>query len=248
MQESHIPKISGRYWVLLTVAGLFGSNAGDLIGEHLVIDRSHALQLQLPLLAVALVIVLIAEGFDRTPGALWYWLAVTIIPMASNDLARLADVWLGLGRASVVIGLAIALSGTYMMVRSDAMHVYAVSLLARKKPALPLTDGCYWIAMLIASTLGTACSDFSTISVGISPLATALGGGVLMIALRWLQQIASINRNVDYWLAVIASNAVSTAAGGFLAYDPSWGVGLPGSVALAGVVLAALLALPALQE
>ena len=240
MQSQHVPVISLHYWLVFAAATLFGSNAGDLIVSQLAKWDLH--HFHLPLFAVMLLAILVAEVLDKSAGTLWYWLAIIVIPILSNDLGTTSASYFGVHRIWVFVGLAVVLVVTFLVVRSDAMHLVAMSLMLRPKPAVPLTDACYWIAMVLAAALGYVASDFLIYSVGIAPRWSALALAPLVAVASYLFVTRAANRALLYWLMVVALNSTANSFGIFLA-GPRVGIGLPLSVAAVGLVLVALLLL-----
>ena len=239
MQDKHVPVITLHDWLVFAAATLFGSDAGDLISEQLALWHFHVFHL--PLLAVVLIAILMAENADSSRTPAWYWLAIIVIPMASNDLAASSAVYFGVNRLWVFGGLALVLVVAYLMVRSDAMHLVAMSLMERPQPAVPLTDACYWLAMVLASTLGTVAADFCMFSLDLGPGRTSLILTPLLLTMYFLSGRPETNRVLAYWMMVVVLNSCATATGRFLARDPSLGLDLPKSVVLTGTLLGLLL-------
>ena len=238
MQTQHVPVISLHYWLVFAVATLFGANAGDLIVGQLArwdLDAFH-----LPLLAIVVLAVLVAEVLDKSPGTRWYWLAIIVIPMLSNDLGATSASYFGIDRIWIFAGIAVVLVVTFLVVRSDAMHLVAMSLMLRPKPAVPLTDACYWIAMVLAAALGYVASDHLIYSLGLAPRWSALILATLVALASYLFVKRVSNRALLYWFMIVAINSTANSLGIFLA-GPRVGIGLFASVAAAGLVLAALL-------
>ncbi|UYN94361.1 MAG: hypothetical protein KIT25_20350 [Enhydrobacter sp.] len=242
MQRNHVPQIDRRYWLLLWIATVFGSNAGDLLNSHLI-ARSAA-GVDILVIAALFGVVLLAERHDRSSSHLLYWLAICLIPMMSNELATLSAKVLDLGRVWVVIALILCFVATFLMFRSDAMHLVDLNLLSRPNAAVPLTDASYWIGMLIASALGTTVSDMLTYEWAVGARRAALAFVVAsLVLLIVVPSTTPRHRLLFYWVNVTVINAAATACGHVLARDPRLGLGLTTSVALTAALLAVLLAL-----
>lgn len=241
MQDKHVPDIDPHYWAIMVVATFFGSAAGDFISENLGRGGMHGLDV--PLLALGLLTILVVERRDRTPNHIWYWAAITVIPMASDDLAALFATVLQLSRPWVIVGLALGLVVTFLVTRSDAMHVVAMNMMARAKPAVPLTDASYWIGMVTASMLGTVASDLLMYSMKLSALRSSVVLTALLGATFITHRLSGVSRRfVVYWLTVVMINAATTSVGHLLAWDRIMGVGLPLCLAVSGALLVALMA------
>ena len=75
MQRKHIPSLSPRYWVALTIVSVLGANLGDFSSHDL--HLGHALGL-LPT-AVLLGAVFLVERRDLSWNQIYYWLAIIVI-------------------------------------------------------------------------------------------------------------------------------------------------------------------------
>jgi uncharacterized membrane-anchored protein len=131
------------------------------------------------------------------------------------------------------------------------MALFAFSVLAQVRsrrfhPAL------YWCVILTTSTAGTTMSDFLDRSLKLGyALGSAILASILIVVLAaWrrsgqtmsVSEIRSRPAEVFYWLAILISNTLGTAAGDFLADDSGLGF-LGGAALIAGLIgVVALLA------
>lgn len=241
MQDQHVPAIGRYYWPAFAVATLFGSNAGDLIVWYLKLHGG--IDYYLPLLAAIFVATLYAEARDPMPKLRWYWLAVVLAPTAANQLADLSYIYLGLRRIWVAAGFLAILVVSHLAFQSDTTRLIALRLQQRPTPTVPLTDGTYWIAMIVASTAGNLASDFLVqgrhMDIGLVCLLLLLPLGAAIALRRW----TGLSRTWTYWSVVVALNALGTAVGDLLEGDGPLGIGLGWSVLASGIALVVLLAL-----
>ena len=70
-----VPKIDAAYWTSLSLASVFGANAGDFIAD--VVHLGHLSGI--PYLAGCLAAVFIIERSAPRPSALYYWIAIIVI-------------------------------------------------------------------------------------------------------------------------------------------------------------------------
>jgi uncharacterized membrane-anchored protein len=113
------------------------------------------------------------------------------------------------------------------------------------------TPGIYWLTILATSTAGTTMSDYMdrTLGLGYTKGAAILVTALLVVLGVWRLSTGSlsVDRVTDrkaeafYWLAILVSNTLGTAAGDFLADDS--GLGFAGGALLVGGVLAVVLVL-----
>jgi uncharacterized membrane-anchored protein len=101
---------------------------------------------------------------------------------------------------------------------------------------VPLIDGRYWAAIVVASILGTSFGDFvsNTLELGFGPAALMVGSvlAVIFIAERMLPW-TSVGW---YWGAVVFTRTAATCLGDFLTRSTGWGNG-PVSAIVAGSVV-----------
>ncbi len=130
------------------------------------------------------------------------------------------------------------------------LSIFAVTLVAQLKsrhfhPAL------YWTVILATSTAGTTMSDFMDRTLG---LGYATGSAILIFCLVttlviWratektlsVENINTSRAETFYWVAILFSNTLGTAAGDFLVDDT--GLGFLGGAALISGVLLLIIAL-----
>jgi len=228
MQLNNVPVLGARYWTAICVASVFGANLGDFVSHVLHLGHWRGL----PVLAVLLAGVLVAERRAPWRGEGWYWAAIVILRTAATNLADLATHDLRIAYPRVIAGLAL------LMV-----------LLARRVGRLagaggpPATDGWYWATMLTAGTLGTAIGDFTSGEIGLgSGLGTVLLGAILAAVLAWGSRLAW-STGLAYWGCIVAVRSAGTTAGDFCAFGHGLGLGLTLSTGLFGVALVAVLVL-----
>ena len=239
MQDQHVPAISRFYWPAFAAATLFGANAGDLVVEHL--KGWEVASLYLPSLAVAFAVILYVEARDPSSSPRWYWLAVILAPTAANELAELSFNYMGLRRIWVCVVLLAVLVITHLAFQSDTTRLIALRLQQRPRPTVPLTDATYWIAMVVACTVGNLASDYLTLGNKLDVRTVCLVLAPLVFVAGALRRWTEFNRTWTYWSVVVTVTALGASVGDLLAADPLLGMGLARSAALSGVIMALLL-------
>jgi uncharacterized membrane-anchored protein len=240
MQDRHVPAIGPYYWLVFVVATVFGANMGDFLSQYVGLGSVGGV----PILFVALLVVLFIERLDsRSDSKVWYWAAIMLIPMAATNLGDFA-VGLGYSRRWLLAGLAVLLIITYFGGRSESEHMLAMRLLTRPGTAArPLTDASYWIAMIVASTLGPVLSDFCSYGLGMGPFESS---AILLGALAGsfgLHYLPVNSRPMVHWLTIVLIRAAGNAVADVLVKDPRLHIGLIASTAVAGIATLLLLVL-----
>ena len=145
---------------------------------------------------------------------------------------------------SMTLGVGYAVSSLVLL------SIFAVTLVAQLKsrhfhPAL------YWMVILATSTAGTTMSDFMDRTLGLGYatgslilifcLVTTLIAWRLSVGTLSVENIATPRAETFYWVAILFSNTLGTAAGDFLADDS--GLGFGGGAALISGALLVIMAL-----
>src|SRR6202047_100926 len=154
MQKCHVPLLGLRYWVALCLASVFGANMGDFFAHNLGLGHVGGL----PFLAIAFAVVFVVERFDRTVHEAFYWLAIVVVRTAATNLADFFSADLRLAKPGVMAGLAVLLA----LAVAAAWQVSWRNALDKNDAQRNLlrADSGYWLAMLIAGTLGTVMGDY----------------------------------------------------------------------------------------
>lgn len=217
-----------RYWAALTLVSIFGANLGDFAAHDL--HLGHALGL-IPM-AILLSLVFFFERRDNSWTQRYYWLAIIIVRAAATNLGDLAasDFKLGRPLAAAVLTalLALVLAFGWFQARDEGP--------AAKEPGtLPSIDAKYWIAMLMAGTLGTVLGDYTSFGMGLGTRYASLALDVLLAGVLSLGGLRLFVLTAYYWFTIVVIRTAGTAMGDYLA-GKEVGIGLPMSTALTGVL------------
>jgi uncharacterized membrane-anchored protein len=162
-----------------------------------------------------------------------FWIIKVLATTVGETFADFLNVQIGLGLAVTSVVMAAAL----------VVSLSAQFRLNRYVPAV------YWISVVLISVVGTLVTDNLTDNLGVPLLATVVIFAAALTAtfLTWfrvektlsIHSIVTVRREVLYWLAVLFTFALGTAAGDYLA--EALGLGY----LLSLVVFAALIAVVA---
>ena len=228
MQPYHVPFLGLRYWIALCLASIFGANMGDFFAHNLGLGHVAGL----PFLAIAFAIVLVLERFDRTAHEAFYWLAIVVVRTAATNLAdffagdlRLPRPWVMAGLAAV---LALSVAAAWQLSWRDA---------ADKSDArgnLLRADYGYWLAMLIAGTLGTVMGDFFSHDLHLGNAAASIVLSALLAPFLVLGARQLLWSLPLYWTTIVMVRAAGTAVGDLFAARNALGLAL--STAVTGLL------------
>jgi uncharacterized membrane-anchored protein len=102
---------------------------------------------------------------------------------------------------------------------------------------VPVLDGRYWVAILVASVLGTTFGDFISEDLGLQYAGALLPLGAVFATVLLLERRAKITTVAWYWVAVVIFRSTATNLGDFISRTLKLGYGGV-SVAL-GILLVA---------
>jgi uncharacterized membrane-anchored protein len=167
---------------------------------------------------------------------LYFWVIKVLCTTVGETAADLLNENLGLGLTNT----------TYIM---GALLVAALVAQFRLRRYVP---SVYWLAVVLISIVGTLITDNLTDNLGVSLVVTTVGFSIVLaavFAIWWLSErtlsihtIYTTRRETFYWLAVLFTFALGTAAGDLTAERLSIGY------ALSAVIFGALIALVALAH
>ncbi len=231
MRIQNLPALDGRYWVVMLAASLLGTALGDFLSNDLDLGFLGGL---LPL-GLVLTAILLAEGRARAASEFYYWGAIVTTRAMATNLADLATHGLKLDYVWVAMALAALLVATLALGRPRA------SPASNFRNILPATNDRYWIAILIASTMGTVAADFVADGLGLGAgLASVLMGSISFL---FIFQIGAIHLpgKAEYWVALLLVRTTGTVTADFLSGKDGLGIGLMWSAAILAGLLVALL-------
>ncbi|WP_231587750.1 hypothetical protein [Microbacterium oxydans] len=172
------------------------------------------------------------EMLSKVPEiTLWFWIIKILCTTVGESFADWINMSLGVGLEST----ALIFTGVFAGVLGWQL------LLRRYVPFV------YWLTVVVVSVTGTLYTDILTDDLGV-PLAisTAVFAGLLAVVFGvwWISQrtlsihsITTTPRELFYWLAILVTFALGTAAGDWILELTGWGPGV--SVLLpAGLIVA----------
>lgn len=238
MQLKVSPRIGPRYWTVILIASMCGTNLGDLLLEYFELRTSVCLAIWASCFAGVVVADGLTSQMELSPaslriGEVYYWLLILIVRAAATNIADFSSVSARLGYAITAMMLAIILTGLIAIQRRFRSDVVSSNR--------PPVDGHYWLTMLTAGALGTVIGDgisfdlFTRVWVGI-PVSAALASFALALVLgaRTRMMWASAT---SFWLAIVCVRWWGTNVGDGLAIKLS----LPISLTLTALALASII-------
>lgn len=232
MKLEHLPKLSTKYWAALVLASVFGANTGDYLSD--VMGLGHIAGL--PVLALLLALLFLAERFDGFKHTAYFWSAIIVIRSAATNIGDIGrDMHipaLGFMAFLAVLLLMTLLGWQAFQGKIRTEGAAGVNSLA--------TVPVYWWTMLVAGALGTVVGDYFSWGLKLGNLNAALVLSAPLVALFLLGRGGRLSKLFYYWGTVVCIRSAGTAAGDFLTHGV---LGLPLSTLASGMAFVALLVL-----
>jgi uncharacterized membrane-anchored protein len=234
-----------RYWIALCLASIFGANMGDFFAHNMGLGHVAGL----PFLAIALAIVFVLERFDRTAHEAFYWLAIVVVRTAATNLADFFSVDLRLPKPWVMAGLAVVLALSVAAAWQLSWRKLSWRKLSWRNAAdktdaqrnLLRADSGYWLAMLIAGTLGTVMGDFFSHDLHLGNAVASLVLSALLAPFLFVGARRLLWSLPFYWTTIVMVRAAGTVVGDLLAARNALGLAL--STAATGLLFIGFLIL-----
>lgn len=201
-----VPQIIALYWIIKIAATTLGETGADLFSMTLNIGYDLTILLFLSIFAVALICKLKQARY--TPSL--YWLTFTSSAIAGTAISDFIDRTLGFGYlfgSLLLIGLLLLIL-VFWYWKEKSLSVEVIT-----KPSVELY---YWLAFLVANTLGTALGDYvaDDLQLGFAVSATLIASLLVMCVL--LHYFTRVSGLLIFWIAFVLTRPFGATFGDFL--------------------------------
>ena len=204
--KNRVPHILFLYWVIKIASTTLGETGADMFSMTFNLGYGSTIVIFMSFFLVFLVIKLFLKGYHP----LAYWLTFTASAIAGTAISDFIDRTMGLGYAwgslLLITLLLITLAVWYQ--KDESIHVEYI--------AAPSSEIFYWIAFLIANTLGTAAGDFLADNLGLGFINSAIVLSGLLIAIALLHFFTKISGTFLFWVAFVLTRPFGATFGDLL--------------------------------
>lgn len=204
--KNRVPHIIFLYWIIKIVSTTLGETGADMFSMTFNLGYWSTIMIFMSLFLILLVIKLSLKGYHP----LVYWLTFTASAIAGTAISDFIDRTLGfgyaLGSAVLVAMLLIILAAWYKKERSISVEYIAT----------PSAEVFYWIAFLIANTLGTAAGDFLADNMGLGFMNGAILISAILIIVALLHFFTKISKILLFWVAFVLTRPFGATFGDLL--------------------------------
>ena len=204
--RDRVPHIIFLYWVIKIVSTTLGETGADMFSMTLNLGYGMTIAIFMGLFLVLLLIKLLLQGYHP----LAYWMTFTASAIAGTAISDFIDRTLGLGYAagSVVLIVLLWIVLAVWHKKEGSINVEYITT--------PSVEIFYWIAFLIANTLGTAAGDFIADNLGLGFQGGAILISGLLAVIVLLHFFTEISGTLLFWLAFVLTRPFGATFGDFL--------------------------------
>ena len=204
--KNRVPHIIFLYWVIKIASTTLGETGADMFSMTFNLGYGTTIVLFLTLFLILFGIKLSLKGYHP----LVYWLTFTASAIAGTAMSDFIDRTLKFGyawgSAFLITLLLITLAIWYKKEKSINVE-YITS---------PSVETFYWLAFLIANTLGTAAGDFIADNMGLGFEKGAILITVLLVVIALLHFFTKFSGTLLFWLAFVLTRPFGATFGDFL--------------------------------
>ncbi|WP_345972009.1 hypothetical protein [Sulfurimonas diazotrophicus] len=206
MTHSRVPQIILLYWIIKIASTTLGETGADMFSMTFEIGYGSTILIFLAIFALLAAVKIAMKRYDPA----LYWLTFTASAIAGTAISDFIDRTLGLGYAAGSMLLLVLLAGVLLLWRAKTR-----SLSVEQISSVP-AETYYWLAFLIANTLGTAAGDFlaDDLQIGFMYSALLIGGVLALTAL--LHYVTALSPVLLFWIAFILTRPFGATFGDLL--------------------------------
>ncbi|WP_193165954.1 COG4705 family protein [Microbulbifer hainanensis] len=206
LTASKVPEVVAGFWLIKILATTLGETGGDSISMTLHAGYAAASLIFLLFFIAALSFQLRSRRF--TPSI--YWFAVVTTTTLGTTVSDFLDRSLGLGyiHSSMIL--------TVLLVSVLAAWYWVRGRIACQDIADIRDESFYWVAILIANTLGTAVGDYASDDLGLGFGGGSLLFGGLLLTVAIFYFATNVPRARLFWVAFVLTRPLGATLGDIL--------------------------------
>lgn len=203
---NRVPHIILLYWVIKIASTTLGETGADMFSMTYKLGYGTTILMFMGLFLILLGIKLAIQRYEPVT----YWLTFTATAIAGTAISDYIDRTMGLGYAAGSVLLITLLLGILLLwyVREKSINVESIT----NAPS----EVFYWMAFLLANTLGTAAGDYvaDQLGFGFADSAMLFTGSLVIIAL--LHFFGKTSGVLLFWLAFVLTRPFGATFGDWL--------------------------------
>jgi uncharacterized membrane-anchored protein len=203
---NRVPHIILLYWVIKIASTTLGETGADMFSMTYNFGYGTTILIFMGLFLAFLGIKLAIKRYEPVT----YWLTFTATAIAGTAISDFIDRTLGMGYAmgsALLVTLLLLVLLTWY-VREKSINVEVIT----NAPS----EVFYWLAFLIANTLGTAAGDFLADSLGMGFADSAMLIAAILVIIALLHFYTKVSGTLLFWLAFVLTRPFGATFGDWL--------------------------------
>jgi uncharacterized membrane-anchored protein len=203
---NRVPHILLLYWVIKIASTTLGETGADMFSMTYNMGYGATIILFMALFALSLFIKLSIKHYEPIS----YWLTFTATAIAGTAISDYIDRTLGFGYA---IGSALLVSLLLLTLWAWYKQEKSINV---ESITNTTSEIYYWLAFLIANTLGTAAGDLLADDLGFGFAQSAIMITGVLILLAILHFYTEVSKILLFWLAFVLTRPFGATFGDLL--------------------------------
>ncbi|MBI1932825.1 MAG: hypothetical protein HYS24_09850 [Ignavibacteriales bacterium] len=203
---NRVPQIVFIYWVIKIAATTLGETGADMFSMTLNLGYGETIIIFLVLFIILLSYKIKIKKYEPIA----YWLVFTSTAIVGTGISDFIDRTLGIGYTFGSILLIFLLLIILMLWYQKEKSIAVENITSTS------AEIYYWIAFLIANTLGTAAGDFLSDSLGLGFLISALLITILLVIIIFLHFYSKLSKTFLFWFAFVLTRPFGATFGDLL--------------------------------
>lgn len=231
---NRVPHIILLYWVIKIASTTLGETGADMFSMTFNLGYAETIMIFMGLFLIFLGTKLAMKRYDP----LMYWLVFTATAIVGTGISDFIDRTLGLGYTSGSLLLISLLLGVL------AIWYWKEKSISVENITTTSAELFYWLAFLVANTLGTAAGDFLADQLGIGFMHSAMIIAGLLVLTALLHFYTKVSGILLFWVAFVLTRPFGATFGDLLTKTPDHGgigLGTIGASTFFALLLAASL-------
>ena len=204
--KNRVPHIIFLYWVIKIASTTLGETGADMFSMTFNLGYAETIAIFLSLFLLLLVIKFFLKGYHP----LAYWLTFTASAIAGTAVSDFIDRTLHFGYmwGSIFLISLLLITLVVWYKKEKSINVEYITD--------PGVEMFYWIAFLIANTLGTAAGDFLADNMGLGFIHSAILISGILIVITLLHFFTNVSKTTLFWVAFVLTRPFGATFGDFL--------------------------------
>ncbi len=203
---SKVPQLTFIFWIIKIAATTLGETGGDAVSMSMNLGYLVGTGIFAALFLMAVFIQIKSPRFHP----IIYWLTIIATTTVGTTMADFADRSLGIGYAGGS-ALLLFLLLTSLWIWHRTLGSISVESVSNSK-----SEMFYWVTIMFSQTLGTALGDWTSDSMALGYLGSAVVFGALLTAVAIFYFWTKISRTLLFWMAFILTRPLGAVVGDFL--------------------------------